>query len=132
MPGAATQSELGHGYAGAPPRVSIESEGAASAAMSAGDGETAAASATDMATLVETSFDENILQSPCNTQVSLSTDIVLGAVQVSTNGWSRSDNMYKINVPYFSQTTRISGGGTSAYTNMSMPMRIWTAQHAST
>lgn len=77
MPGAATQSELGHGYAGAPPRVSIESEGAASAAMSAGDGETAAASATDMATLVETSFDENILRSLCDTDVSVPV-LVLG------------------------------------------------------
>ncbi len=69
MPGAATQSELGHGYAGAPPRVSIESEGGASATMSVGDGDVA--SATDMVTLVEPSFDENILRSLCETDVSV-------------------------------------------------------------
>ncbi|KAI0709675.1 GTPase activating protein [Cerioporus squamosus] len=67
MPGAATQSELGHGYAGAPPRVSIESEGGASATLSVGDGETTAVSPADMATLVEPSFDENILRSLCET-----------------------------------------------------------------
>ena len=65
MPGAATQSELGHGYApGAAPRVSMESESVRSM-----DGETAA-SAADMATLVEPSFDENILRTLCETDVS--------------------------------------------------------------
>ncbi|KAI1788132.1 GTPase activating protein [Ganoderma leucocontextum] len=54
------QSELGHGYA--PPRVSIESE----IASVGDDGETAV-SATDMVTLVEPSFDENILRALCET-----------------------------------------------------------------
>ena len=65
--GAAAASDLGHGL----PRASVESEGA-----SVGDGETAA-SATDMATLVETSFDENILRSLCDTDVSVPV-LVLG------------------------------------------------------
>lgn len=60
--------------------ASIKLEGMA---MCMGNRETAGVRAMDMAVLVKISFDENILQSPCNTQVSLSTDIVLGAVQVS-------------------------------------------------
>lgn len=57
------QSELGHGYA--PPRVSIESEGGRASVSD--DGETAAASPADVATLVEPSFDENILRALCET-----------------------------------------------------------------
>ena len=65
MPGAATQSELGHGLApGAAPRASMESESVRSG------GDDTAASVTDMATLVEPSFDENILRTLCETDVS--------------------------------------------------------------
>ena len=58
------QSELGHGYA--PPRMSLESE----VDGMGDDGEPGPASATDMATLVEPSFDENILRALCETDVS--------------------------------------------------------------
>ena len=62
----AAQSELGHVFA--PPRASVESE------LGGGDGEEedreTAASAADMATLVEPSFDENILRALCETDVS--------------------------------------------------------------
>lgn len=61
-----TQSELGHGYA--PPRLSIDSE--LEGMGSGDDGERGPASATDMATLVEPSFDENILRALCETDVS--------------------------------------------------------------
>lgn len=65
MPGAGTQSELGHGFApGITPRVSMESGSVRSM-----DGDTAA-STTDMVTLVEPSFDENILRTLCETDVS--------------------------------------------------------------
>nr|VWO96468.1 Uncharacterized protein [Ganoderma boninense] len=59
------QSELGHGYA--PPRASIESERAGMSGGEDDDRDTTAASATDMATLVEPSFDENILRALCET-----------------------------------------------------------------
>ncbi|PIL25298.1 transporter [Ganoderma sinense ZZ0214-1] len=61
-----TQSELGHGYAR--PRASLDSE-RGGGAMSGGedDEREMAASAADMATLVEPSFDENILRALCET-----------------------------------------------------------------
>ena len=71
--GTGTQSELGHGYA--PPRVSVDSS-EVSGSLSHGerererDGESAA-SAADVATLVEPSFDENILRALCETDVSV-------------------------------------------------------------
>ncbi|EJF59372.1 GTPase activating protein [Dichomitus squalens LYAD-421 SS1] len=66
-----TQSELGNGYA--PPRVSVDSElGSESVGHGHGekerDGESAAAaSLAEVATLVEPSFDENILRMLCET-----------------------------------------------------------------
>ena len=71
-----TQSELGHGLApGEAPRVSVDSEGVRS------EGETAA-SATDMATLVEPSFDENILRTLCATDCG--TQLLLDRIKQST------------------------------------------------
>ncbi|KAM5544270.1 hypothetical protein V8D89_001930 [Ganoderma adspersum] len=62
------QSELGHGYA--PPRGSIDSERAGGSRVGGDDDddrETTGASAAEMATLVEPSFDENILRALCET-----------------------------------------------------------------
>ncbi|KAI0741304.1 GTPase activating protein [Daedaleopsis nitida] len=72
-----TQSELGHGLAPgeALPRVSVDSEGVRS------EGETVA-SATDMATLVEPSFDENILLTLCATDCG--TQLLLDRIKQST------------------------------------------------
>ncbi|KAI0730966.1 GTPase activating protein [Earliella scabrosa] len=77
MPGAATQSELGHGLApGAAPRASMESESVRSG------GDDTAASVTDMATLVEPSFDENILRTLCETDCGV--PLLLDRIKQST------------------------------------------------
>ena len=66
------QSELGHGYA--PPRGSIDSERGGGSGVGGDDDDDreTAASAAEMATLVEPSFDENILRALCETDVSAS------------------------------------------------------------
>ncbi|CDO68401.1 hypothetical protein BN946_scf184815.g48 [Trametes cinnabarina] len=58
LPAAGAQSDLGHGL----PRVSVEES-----VVSGEDGFDGAASAVEMATLVEPSFDENVLRALCET-----------------------------------------------------------------
>ena len=67
-------SDLGHGQA--LPRVSVEESVDSHGGET--DGEAGAASATEMATLVEPSFDENILRALCDTDVSSVAVWVLG------------------------------------------------------